>query len=206
MSSKSGSVLLKIGGLGYFLGFASWAVWAIMAVLSFEGLLTYNINNYTFQVMSGIFFQASYSRLIFYSLLSLSLLLSAVGCFALWQKLKSELGIASGVVFLLAFASSVVYLGYVRGSQFLLLFFLGLILWGATLLTLAGKTTSVGRSRAAGAIFIVSGAFGMLILPAILYWGIEMWLLLLGWLYAAGALLSASIFFRISRNTDKPPA
>jgi len=116
------------------------------------------------------------------------------------------LGIVTGVVFILAFVSSAVYFRDVLDSPFLLLFFLGLILWGATLLTIAEKTTFSVRSRAAGTIFIVSGAFGMLILQALLYWGIEMWLLLLGWLYAAGALLSASIFFRISRIAGKTPA
>jgi hypothetical protein len=95
VSSRFGSVLLKIGGLGYFLGFASWIAWAVLAVLSFEGILLY----YDFRWMSGVFFQAPSSSLIFYGLLSLSLLFSAIGCFALSKKHNSGLGFVSGVIF-----------------------------------------------------------------------------------------------------------
>jgi len=201
MSSRSGSVLLKIGGLGFFLGFASWIAWAVLAVLSFEGILLYNDD---FRWMSGVFFQAPSSRLIFYGLLSLSSLFSAVGCFALSKEKASGLGLVSGILFVATFVVTVAYslLFYAR-NLFPLLFFLGLILWGATLWTIAGEIGVLGvlgLSRATGTILVVSGAFGILSLPAILYWGFELWLLLLGWLYAAGALMTALIFFRVSRT------
>lgn len=212
MSSRFGSVLLKIGGLGHFLGFASWIAWAVLAVLSFEGILLYNGD---FRWMSGVFFQAPSSGLIFYSLLSLSLLFSAIGCFALSKKHKSGLGFVSGVVFVGAFVSVIPYgllfaafQSYAAYVVFLfpLLFFLGLILWGATLLIIAGKIGVSGLSRVAGMFFVAPGTFGMLLWQVIRYWGFELWLLSFGWLYAAGALMSALIFFRISRMVEKPPA
>ncbi len=211
--------MLKIGGLGFFLGFASVIAWAVLVVLSFEGILLYNGD---FRWMSGVFFQAPSSRLIFYGLLSLSLLFSAVGCFALSKEQMSVLGLASGVLFIAIFVVAVSYLLPFVGLQsgtysnpypaqlsyamrlFPLSFFLGLILWGATLFTIAGKIGALGLGRAAGAIFIVSGVFGMLPFQAILYWGFEIWLLLLGWLYAAGALMTAIIFFRAARTPRKP--
>jgi hypothetical protein len=87
---------------------------------------------------------------------------------------------------------------------FPLLFFSSLILWGATLLIIAGKIGVSGLGRVAGILFVVSGTFGMLLWQAIRYWGFELWLLPFGWLYAAGALMSALIFFRISRMVEKP--
>lgn len=216
--SRSGSVLLKIGGLGFFLGFASWIAWAVLAVLSFEGILLYNDD---FRWMSGVFFQAPSSRLIFYGLLSLSSFFSAIGCFALSKGKASGLGLVSGILFVATFVVAVTYLLPFFGLQsgvypnpypaqlsyatnlLPLLFFLGIILWGATLLTIAGKIGVLGLSRATGAIFVVSGVFGILSLPVILYWGFELWLLLLGWLYAAGALMTALIFFRVSRTPQK---
>lgn len=211
--SSSGSVLFKVGGVGYLFGFISWITWAILVILGFISSLTFH----GFQFMSGIFFQA-YFWLIFYSLLSISLLLSAIGCFAFARKQKSALGLASGVVFLIAFASLAAYLlafatdimpqniSYVRYLvfPFPLLFFVGLIIWGVTLLLDAGKTGVTVRSRTAGPLFLVSAIFGILVWPAISYWGLEIWLLMLGWLYAVGALLSALIFFRISRTIEKP--
>jgi len=219
MLSKSGSVLLKIGSLGFFLGFASWIAWAVLAVLSFGGILLYNGD---FRWISGVFLQAPFSRLIFYGLLSLSLLFSAVGCFALSKEQASGLGLLSGIPFVVIFVVAVVYLLPFFGLQsgmypnpypvqlsyarilFPLLFFFGLILWGATLLTISGKIGVLGLGRAAGAIFVFSGVFGMLLWQVIVYWGFEIWLLSFGWLYAAGALMTALIFFRVSRTPQKP--
>ena len=217
MLSKTGSVLLKIGGLGFCLGFASWIAWAVMAVLSFEGILVYG--DYNFGWMSGIFFQAIASRLIFYGLLSLSLLFSAVGCFALVRIKKSWLGLVTGILFFATFLIAVAYMvpfyGLKSGiypyvypafsyeASFSPLFFFGLILWGATLWTSAGKMGGSGLNRGAGAIFVVSGFFGMWSMPVILYWGFEIWLLMLGWLYAVGALMTTLIFFRLLRTPQK---
>jgi len=210
MSSRFSSVFLKIGGLGHFLGFASYIMWASLVILSFAGILTYD----DFQVMSGIFFQAPFYTLIFDGLLSLSLLFSAIGSFALSRKQNSRLGFVSGVVFIGTFVSSVMPYGLFFASLqsyavymfflFLLLFFLGLILWGATLLSIARKISV--RGARVGILIVASGAFGMLLWQVIQYWGFELWLLSFGWLYAVGALMSALIFFRISRMVEKPMA
>lgn len=212
MLSRSSSVLLKVGGIGFCLGFASWAAWAVLAALSFGDLLPRDGLSW----MSGIFFQAAIPALIFYGLLSLSLLFGAVGCFTLFKEHTSWLELASGVTFIVTFGVAIVYLlpfvairsaysgpyaVYFIGALrlFPLLFFSGLILWGATLLVIGRKMGVLGLSRAAGSVFIASGVLGMLLWQVILYWGFEFWILLLGWLYAAGALITALIFFRISR-------
>jgi hypothetical protein len=216
MLSRSDSVFLKIGGLGFLLGFASWITWAVLAVLSFEGILLYNGD---FRWMSGAFFQALYSRLIFYGLLALSSLLSAVGCFALSKKQASGLGLISGMGFAVTFVITILYLvpfigiqsvypnpypAYLTYATYLLplSIFLSLILWGAWLLINERKINVLGLSRTAGILFLASGAFGILIWPAILYWGFEIWLLLSGWLYAAGALMTTLIFFKVSRTPN----
>jgi hypothetical protein len=210
MSSRFDSVLLRIGGLGHFLGFASYVLWAGLVILSFAGILTYD----DFRIMSGIFFQAPFYRLIFNGLLSLSLLFSAIGCFALWRRQNLSLGFVSGVFFFVTFVSSVMTYGlsfatlqsYAVYAFFLfpLLFFLGLILWGVTLLSMARKISV--RGARVGILIVASGGFGMLLWQAIRYWGFELWLLSFGWLYAIGALMSAVIFFRISRMIEKPMA
>jgi uncharacterized membrane protein YkgB len=217
MLSRTGSVLLKIGGLGFLLGFASWTAWAVMAVLSFNGILLYGDN---FGWMSGVFFQAPASRLIFYGLLSLSSLFSAVGCFALAKIKASWVGLVSGILFVATFLVTVAYMlpfyGLKSGiypypypalsyeTSFSLSFFSGIILWGVTLSTTAGKMGTSGLNRATGAIFVFSGFLGIVFMPVILYWGFEIWLLMLGWLYAAGTLMTTLIFFRLPRTPQKP--
>jgi len=206
-------VPLKIGGLGFFLGFASVIAWAVTAVLSFEGILLYSVGGYNFEWMSGVFFQAPASRLIFYGLLSLSTLFSAVGCFALAKIKTSRAGLVSGILFVATFVVMVAYMlpfyGLKSGiypyaypalsyaASFPLLFFLGQILWGATLSTTTGKMGNLHLSRATSVIFVLSGLFGILFTPVITYWGFEIWLLMVGWLYAAGALMTALMFFRL---------
>ena len=170
MLSRSDSVLLKIGGLGFLLGFASWITWAVLAVLSFEGILLYNGD---FRWMSGAFFQAPYSRLIFYGLLALSSLFSAIGCFALSKKQASGLGLICGIGFAATFVITILYLAPFIGIQSVypnpypvyltyatyllpLSFFLSLILWGAWLLINERKISVISI------LFLASGAFGIL--------------------------------------------
>ncbi|HVP41128.1 MAG TPA: hypothetical protein VMS95_04165 [Candidatus Krumholzibacteriaceae bacterium] len=194
------SVLLKVGSLGYFLGFVSWVFWALVTFVSFTvatgpstGLLP----------MSGIFFQSHILAVEFYSLLWLSFLLGAIGCFGFWKKLSSGLAFACGVVFAFTFASTLLPgSGFLIGSlfffpQFQLAFF-GLILWGVTLLTFAGKLASRWQGKVAGVFFVVAGSFGLLAFGAIAYFGFEIWLLMFGWLYAAAAFLTALILYKMS--------
>jgi hypothetical protein len=217
MTSQSRSILLKIGGLGFLLGFASWIAWVVMVILSFEGILLFNGD---FRWLSGVFFQAPSSRLIFYGLLSVSLLFSAVGSFALPRKQASWLGVISGVALISAFVVSVMYLLPFFGLEpriypnpypvmliyatylFPFLFFSGLVIWGTTLLLIARRTSAGDFGHATGAFFLVSGGFGILLWPVILYWGLELWLLLLGWLYAAGALMAIRVLARNFPNSQ----
>jgi hypothetical protein len=197
MPFLSNSVLLKVGSLGYFLGFVSWVVWAVAAFVSFAV-----ITGPDHLPMSGIFFQSSSLAMVFYALLSFSFLLCAVGCFAFSNRQGSGLALASGAVFVVAFASIAVP-RLVRGWPFFFfnfpfLMFLGLILWGATLLTTAGKLASRWQGKIAGVLFVVAGTFGLLVWEAILYWGLELWLLMAGWLYAAGAFTTVLILYRMS--------
>ncbi len=156
--------------------------------------------------------QVSSFRLIFYGLLAVSSILSAVGCFALSRKQRSWLALVSGMPFVAIFMVLVVYLvpfvgiasiypnPYPTWLSFVTelipsLFFPASILWGATLLIIGRKMGVSGLSRAAGSAFIASGVFGMLLLQLVLYFGFDVWFVVIGWLYAAGALMTAIIFF-----------
>lgn len=209
--SKLGLISLKLGGIGFFLGFASWIAWVILVGLSFVG--PHRLSDLPNSLMSGIYFTAATSRLIFYGLLSLSLVFSAVGYFALSKEQVSRLGLVSGIIFAATFVVLVMQLfsalfnsvsfWIVAYYLFFFVFFFGLILWGATLLKIVGKTRPLGLSRTAGGVFVASGVFGMLFWTVILYWGFEFWLLSCGWLYAAGALMTSLIFFRLSKTPQK---
>jgi hypothetical protein len=163
--------------------------------------------------MSGIYFTSATSRLIFYGLLTLSSIFNAVGCFALFKEQASKLALLSGIFFAATFVVlamqifstffTSVFFWIVSQYLFVLVFFFGLILWGATLWKNAVKTSVSGLSHATGMAFVASGALGLLLWPVILYWGFELWLLLCGWLYAAGALATALIFFRLSKTPQK---
>jgi hypothetical protein len=190
----STSILLKIGGLGFSLGFVSYVAWILMVILSLEGLLRYGTGFFQFDWMSGVFFQAPASRLIFYGLLSFSSLFSAIGCFALTITKKLWLGFINGIFFLVTF---------VLFASFPPAFFLELILWGTTLLIIAEKIGAPNLGRAAGIILLIAGAFGILSTPVVIFWGFEIWIMMFGWLYAAGALMSAIIFFRRTRNNPE---
>ncbi len=159
MFSRSNSILLKIGGIGFVLGFVSWLAWAVLTALSIVDLFLFHEF-----FMSGIFFLSWSARVTYYGLLALSLLLSAVGGFALFRRYASWLGLVSGVGSAVTFVFSVSYLAFFLGTQtgflnlryfiytmrFLpLSLFLSLILWAATLFTIGRKTSvdEVGRKH-----------------------------------------------------------
>lgn len=209
--SKLGLISLKMGGIGFFLGFASWIAWVVLVVLSFAS--TPRLEDLPNLLMGGVYFTSATSRLIFYGLLTLSSIFNAVGCFALFKEQASKLVLLSGILFAATFVVlamqifstlfTSVFFRMVSHYLFSSVFFVALILWGATLWKNAVKTSVSGLSHATGMAFVASGALGLLLWHVILYWGFELWLLICGWLYAAGALATALIFFRLSKTPQK---
>ena len=203
-------ILFRIGTIGYIVGFLAWLFWLLLVVanlvIDWHGQLS---------IMSGIFFQ-SYSRAYFmidYSLFSVSFALGSFGCFGLKKKYDLDLALACGishiiVAAILVYSLSSLYLltNYVPMRFYVpTALFVGMLMWGGTLLieqkpfqsTMLGSYTKL--NQLAGTLFMVSSLIGILFHQVILYWGIEFWLMFAGWLYAAGAVATALLLFRISK-------
>jgi len=191
-------------------GFLAWLFWLLLVianlVIDWHGHLS---------IMSGIFFQ-SYSRAYFmmdYFLFSVSFAFGSFGCFGLKKKYGSDLALACGIIHIIVAAILVYSLSslYLLANYVPIRFyvptalFVGMLMWGATLLIVRKPfhSTMLGSysrlSQLAGTLFMVAGLIGILFHQVILYWGIEFWFMFAGWLYAAGAVATALLLFRISK-------
>jgi hypothetical protein len=212
LKDSRGAIFFRIGSIGYIVGFLAWLFWLLLVVSS---LVVYWLGYGYPSIMSGIFFQA-YSRAYFmidYFLFSVSFAFGSFGCFGLKKKYGSDLALACGIIHIIVAAILVYSLSslYLLANYVPIRFyvptalFVGMLMWGATLL-IVGKpfhSTMLGSysrlSQLAGTLFMVAGLIGILFHQVILYWGIEFWFMLAGWLYAAGAVATALLLFRISK-------
>lgn len=197
-------VFFRVGAIGYLLGFLAWLFWLLLVILSYVV--------HQFAVMSGVFFLSVYYETVFHFLISVSWTLSSFGCFGLKRKYGADsalfCGISQIIVAIVLIYSNLSY--YLLANYFPLWFyvpialFLGMLILGGTLLINRKFFQSAlldsykELSILASVLFVAAGLIGILFYPVILYWGIELWLLFAGWLYAAGALLTAQFLFRAS--------
>ena len=204
------AIFFRIGSIGYMVGFLAWLFWLLLVITN----LAIDWHGHP-SIMSGIFFQA-YSRAYFMIdnfLFSVSFAFGSFGCFGLKKKYGSDLALACGIIHIIVTAILVYSLSslYLLANYVPIRFyvptalFVGMLMWGATLLIVRKPfhSTMLGSysrlSQLAGTLFMVAGLIGILFHQVILYWGIEFWFMFAGWLYAAGAVATALLLFRISK-------
>jgi hypothetical protein len=209
LKDSRGATLFFIGSIGYVVGFLAWLFWLLLIVST----LFIDWHGHP-SIMSGIFFQSGFYFMIDYLLFSISFALGSFGCFGLKKKYDSDLALICGIIYVITAANFFVYLlpkfgpwvGY--GLVYLYLpaaLFIGMLMWGTTLFVVRkpsqstpGLYSRLNNARLAGTLFLVAGFIGVFFYPVILYWGIEWWFLLAGWLYTAGALVTARLLFQMS--------
>jgi hypothetical protein len=207
LSSKDTStILFRVGSIGYVAGFLAWFTWLVLVILN---LAFYSLgNNSSILGMSGIFFQSWIYSAIVYSFFLASFILCSFACFGLKKRYDSNIALMCGLFYFVIFAVlcySIVS-AYLLGlniwidANFLTFFNLGMLFWGATLLGVRKFLPSPKLSVCVGSIFIVTAILTLtLFLQMLLYWGVEFWFMLFGWLYAIGTIGTAIILYRLSK-------
>jgi hypothetical protein len=196
-----------IGAVGFLLSFVAWLFWLLLSVSALlASYLGYGYANY----MSGIFFQNWTYRMIFHSLLSLSLALEGFGCVGLKQKYGSNLALICGIFLITSAAvlasslvitiSNVSLLLWVTYYNPTLLLNVGLLILGLTFLSVRKSLPTPGKASWIGSIFIIVSASTLTwVAIVILYWGFELWLLVFGGPYAINSI-ATSWFMMQLRN------
>jgi hypothetical protein len=203
--NKSHSVLLYAGSLGYVLAFVIWAQWLLLVAYGYILALLGVVSS---DFPGGIYILYLPYHYSIALLLPLAFGFTSLGWLSIYHdiKLKSALiaGIATAVIFLLFVYSAIQLLVFLDISQYplrLFLIFAGIIFWGSAILKARTQFKHPYMLYFAGIAFVVAGVYGFsFLLPAILYFGLEYWFLLLGWLYAFATLATAYSFLQLARN------
>ena len=190
------AIFFRVGSIGYIVGFFAWFTWFFLVIWSYSN------------IMSGIYFQSGPYRLIVYGLFSVSFLLGSFGCFGFKRKFNSNLALICGVFYIAVFAVlcytivSAKFQTYSPLLQNVPMFLnLGLLVWGATLLALSKSLPYPRLSSWIGGVFVLITVLTLtLFWQVIMYWGVELWFLFLGWLYAICAATTAIILWRLSKT------
>jgi len=206
--SRSAAFLL-IGSIGYITGFLAWLFWLFLVVAS----LVIDWHG-QFSIMSGALFQSRAYLMMDYCLFSISFALGSFGCFGLKKKYGSYLALVCGIIYIIVTAILVYSLSslYLLANYFPMglyvppALFVGMLMWGTTLLAVQkpfqsimhGLYSKLNRAGLAGILFILAGLIGIFLYPVIVYWDIGLWLMVAGWIYAAGAVVTALFLFQIS--------
>lgn len=195
---------LVVGSFGYIVAFSTWFLWLLLVV---SNLIAIKFGFYPIS-MSGIFFQSGPYRYIFNSLLSISFLLGSLGWFGLKRTFKSDLAFICGIFYVVVFA----FLSYsvIEATLFRIyalfylrptLMFLGILVWGLTLNCVGTNFHRPKLAICTGIALVVVAILSLtLFMPVILYWGIELWLMVFGWLYGFAALVTFLLLFRLSEK------
>jgi len=133
---------------------------------------------------------------------------TSLGWFDLYRKYKSKssliAGILSAVIFGLFVYSAIRILIFLDASQYLfrpIIIFVGIIFWGDAILDVRTHFEHPRLEYGAGLALMIAGAVGIsLLLPSVLYFGLEFWFAVMGWLYAFATLATASSFFQLARD------
>jgi len=196
------TILFRVGSIGYVAGFLAWFTWFLFAVLN---LVAYRLGYGYSGIMNGIFFQSGPYLMIVYGLFLTSFALGSFAGFGLKKRYSSNIALICGIFYLMIFAilCSSVASAYSLpfnipiGVNFLMFLNLGMLIWGATLLEVRKSLPYPKLSPWIGCIFILIPILTLAIWQVFLYWGIGMWFMLFGWLYAIGAVVTAIILYRL---------
>lgn len=189
-ASDNFAMLLRVGALGYVVGFFSWFYYA-------SHLLP-------FLVGVRIGFPTEYMRIlpaVIYFLLGVSHFFGSLGCLALFLRYNSRSAILCFVFYVATgtawFYSILTYrswpmLGYtfMIGAQ---------LVWGITLMTNQKNFLTPQVCNTVGIVFTLLAILSTVYWPVIGYFGFPAWLAGLGWLYAIGAAASAILIVKLSR-------
>jgi hypothetical protein len=207
LSSKNdkSAILLRIGSIGYVTVFLAWFTWFLLVLLN---LIAYQLGYGYSGVMSGIFFQSGPYTFIVYGFFSASFLLGSFASFGLKKRYGSNIALICGFFYLAVFAilcysiaSAYASQAYIPALTNLLMFLnLGMLAWGGTLLEVRKALPYPRLGSWIGYIFVLVPILTLaLFWQVLLYWGVEMWFMLFGWLYAIGAIATALMLYRLSK-------
>jgi len=178
----------------YLAGFVSWFVWFVDFVVRWMLLGGF----------AGIFSGSGIYQ-IWFSLFCISYLFGCFGCFALSRQHSSFLAFSCGL-FYLTVAGPFGYSLYLPYGFFHFLrygyWFMvsAQIFWGASLVSVRKFSPLPHLSSSIGWTFVVLGFIGGLLWPPLGFWGFEMWLALLGWICALGAVATAVLLLRLAKK------
>ena len=198
------AIFFRVGSIGYIVGFFAWFTWFFLVIWN---LIFYWLGYGYSNIMSGIYYQAGPYSLVVYGLFSVSFLLGSFGCFGLKRRYNSNLALICGVFYIAVFAVlcytivSAKFQIYSPSLRDVPMFLnLGLLFWGATLLALSKSLPHPRLSSWIGGVFVLIPALTLtLFWQVIMYWGVEFWFLLFGWLYAICAAATVIILWRLSK-------
>lgn len=202
--SKS-AILFRIGFIGYVAGFLGWLTWFLLVILN---LISYWLGYGYSSVMSGIFFQSGAYPIVVYSFFLASFLLGSFACFGLRIKYNSIIALLCGFLYLAVFAMlcySIVSFYLLRSYIWMTAIFLaflniGMLVWGATFLEIRRSLPYPKLGSLTGFIFIIIAILTLTwFWQVFLYWGIEFWFMLFGWLYSIGTLATALILYKLQK-------
>jgi hypothetical protein len=203
------AIFFRIGSIGYVAGFLAWFTWFLPVILN---LIAYWIGYGYSGVMSGIFFQSGPYPLIVYGFFSASFMLGSFACFGLKKRYGSNIALICGIFYLAVFAILCYSIAsayslpvpvYIRilTNNFLMFLNLGMLVWGATLLEVRKSLPYPRLSSWIGSIFILIPILTLTwFWQVLLYWGVEFWFMIFGWLYAICAAATAIILWRLSKT------
>lgn len=199
------AIFFRISSIGYIAGFFAWFTWFFLVIWN---LLVYWIGYGYSNLMSGIYIQSAPYRLIVYGLFSVSFLLGSFGCFGLKRKYNSNLALMCGVFYIAVFAILCYHIiemhffqNYISMLSNTLMFMnLALLAWGATLIAFRKSLPYSRLGFWIGCTFVLIAILTLTwFWQVILYWGVEFWFMLFGWLYAINAVATAILLHRLSK-------
>ena len=208
------SRFFMVGAIGFLCGFFAWFFWLLLTISELlRAVLARFYHYYGFwgatyrSGMSGIFFQNRTFQTIFLGLLVLSLALGSFGCFALKRKYGSNLALGCGILNLVL---SVVLMSYpiIPGTRLwyiycnpVMLLSVGLFVLGVTLLSIRKSLPKHKKESCirTGLLFIAVSVASLIptFMLIILYWGFEVWIMFLGWLYAFNSIATARLMLQM---------
>jgi hypothetical protein len=214
------SRFFMVGAVGFLCGFFAWSWWLLLTISELlRAVLARFFHYYGFwgatysSGMGGIFFQNRVFSMIFLGLLILSLALGSFGCFAFKRKYSSNLAFVCGILFLVL-STVLISIPFIPGTLLWFIFrsppiilSVGLFVLGVTLLSIRKslpnhKKESCSRT---GLLFIAVSVFSFIptLMPVIMYWGFEVWLLFIGWLYAINCIATARLMLQMHAYPDQ---
>ena len=193
------------GSLGYVLAFVVWAQWLLLVAYGYLLTIVGMIDG---DFPGGIYVLYLPYHYAIALLLPLSFGFSCLGWFGIYRMYRSKtalaVGISSAIIAGLFAYSAIQILVFLDPTQYFfrpILILVGIILWGSAILKVRTRFKHPFLEYWAGLALMIAGIFGAsILLPAILFYGLEYWFALLGWLYASATLSTAYSFYHLARN------